>query len=60
MKPSLLGSQKCRLSVNVVSLQLAVIMIGSSIQIRELSIMQINICRNFCGKLMIGLAMKFL
>ena len=38
MKQNLLGSQKCYLSVGVVSLQLAVIMIDSLIHLGKLSI----------------------
>ena len=57
---NLLGSQKCYLSVGVVSLQLSVIMIESLIRLGTLSIILLNICRNFGGKLVIALAMKFL
>ena len=57
MKPILLGAQKYHLLINVVRLQLAVTMVG---QTKELSIMSINICRNFCGKMVMDIAIKFL
>ena len=60
MKQNWLGSQKCDLSVGVISLQLYVRMLGSLIHLGKLSIIYINICRNFCGKLVIALAMEFL
>ena len=60
MKQNLLGSQKWDLFVGVFRLQLSMIMIDSLIHLGELSIIYLNICRNFCGKLVIALAMKFL
>ena len=60
MKQNLLGSQKCDLSVGVVSLQLSLRMLGSLIHLGKLSVILFNICRNFCGKSVIVLAMKFL
>ena len=60
MKQNLLGSQKCYLSVGVVSLQLSMIIIDSLIHLGKFSSIYLNICRNFCGKLVIALAIKFL
>ena len=60
VKQNLLGSQKCYLSVGVVSLQFSMIMIDSLIHLGKLSIVYLNICRNFCSKLVIALAMEFL
>ena len=43
MKLNLLGSQKCDLPIDVVSLQLSVIMIESLIHLGTLSIIKLNI-----------------
>ena len=47
MKQNLLGSQKCYLSVSVVSLQLFILMIDSLIHFGKLSIIYLSNCRNF-------------